>query len=570
MDLGAIQLYTRSNRVSWYTHNNADFMTNPSRLSLLGVVANEDRIRAIAGTRPKAYLNTKYPPYLDWRDYNAINYVTTPRMQGYCGTSISFSIVGVLESMALRQGRSVRLSEGDLHYCSVHGPSCDGWWLDDGYDSALTRGVVDANLFPYNPDGKCLIVPDRDNHIATPVGVSVIQEIADRKLWLANVGPMSALMTVYEDFLAYGGGVYQPLPVSIYQMTTPMTPILGTQAVIVVGYSELDDYWICKNSWGTDWGEKGFFRIRMRYCKLEMYPFWGVSAITFAPKFFSTQLNSRSDNILWGTVNEALASSVYLGWQPEEVFVACLSNKQVLYSTTRQDKWQPWSQMPGTYDGLAALILGSNLLFFVITKNVLNYWSFDTVTGAIDFIQIDQDCVAIGAYSQEGQILLAKTNSLKEVVFGVFSLENKTVFWNKNIGGAIISSPIMTVTQTGTVMVIGIGTDKALYYKLSDDDIWSEYWYRLDANLYAPPALVSIDEAFYLFAIKNMQLMVCTFFQNVWTEWEILEQGCVAIAASVLNGTIFLAKIDQSLSVSVGQYVHVPHVANVARFPPMH
>ncbi len=71
-------------------------------------------------------------------------------------------------------------------------------------------------------------------------------------------GPIGCGIHVTQGFLAYSGGIYHET------VTGPLEP---NHELSLVGFgrdaSTGEDYWVGRNSWGTYWGESGFFRIRM-------------------------------------------------------------------------------------------------------------------------------------------------------------------------------------------------------------------------------------------------------------------------------------------------------------------
>lgn len=62
-------------------------------------------------------------------------------------------------------------------------------------------------------------------------------------------------------------------------------------AVLAVGYgtdSDLGmDYWIVKNSWGTEWGDKGFFKIErgVNMCGIAMCNSYPESVTTISQEW---------------------------------------------------------------------------------------------------------------------------------------------------------------------------------------------------------------------------------------------------------------------------------------------
>ena len=84
------------------------------------------------------------------------------------------------------------------------------------------------------------------------------------QLALVKNGPITIGFEVYDDFFNYKGGVYQHTGVK--HSLLKFNPFeLTNHAVLIVGYGTDSasglKYWSVKNSWGTGWGEDGYFRI---------------------------------------------------------------------------------------------------------------------------------------------------------------------------------------------------------------------------------------------------------------------------------------------------------------------
>jgi len=196
------------------------------------------------------------PTSFDWRTKGA---VTPIKNQGQCGSCWTFSTTGSTEGCHfLSTGSLVGLSEQNLVDCVTADQGCDGGLMTDAMTYIISNGGIDTEAsYPYTAeDGTCHY--NAANRGATLKSFVNVQSGSESDLLAkAQVGPVSVAIDAGENsFQLYSGGVYN-------EPACGNTPNSLDHGVLVVGWGVNNgtDYWLVKNSWGTDWGLSGYIQM---------------------------------------------------------------------------------------------------------------------------------------------------------------------------------------------------------------------------------------------------------------------------------------------------------------------
>jgi len=186
--------------------------------------------------------------------------------QGGCGSCWAFATVGVIEGYAhIRTGRQMTFSEQEVLDCSGNGNTCRGGWHNQALGYIKQRNHLASSQYRYTQRrGSCRY---RSYSNALPYAIAGVHQARGDSNVLRALG--SGPLGIAIDF-------------SNIRIRGYYTGIWNgscggrvTHAITLVGYGS--NYWDIRNSWGTGWGDRGYFKLsraRQNMCSISSYAYY--------------------------------------------------------------------------------------------------------------------------------------------------------------------------------------------------------------------------------------------------------------------------------------------------------
>lgn len=190
--------------------------------------------------------------------------------QGDLGSCTANSVSGLAEFLMMKEGHAAfvpsrlaiyyweRVIEGSVKQDS-------GASISDSMEVVSHMGCPHESLWDYNvskftvkPNAK--VVADGAKHKVSNYMQVENNVLSTMQSCLASGYPITIGFSVYESFES--NTVAQT---GIVPMPGKNEELLGGHAVLVVGYDDSKSWFIVRNSWGSSWGDKGYFYMPYTY-----------------------------------------------------------------------------------------------------------------------------------------------------------------------------------------------------------------------------------------------------------------------------------------------------------------
>lgn len=224
--------------------------------------------------------NTELPRCLDWRSQLGKNYDTPVKSQGDCGSCYALSTISMIEARIRIKSELKEqpfLSIAGALSCSYYNQGCNGGYPFLIAKEAFEKGFFEESCSPVLSDQRCeekcfeskVWKVENYGYVGRGFYGSCDEESMMKEIY--KNGPVVVAINASPDLYYYSSGVFITNPTKFFQQSNDRNDvnpwIYTNHAVVCVGWGEtwhdgkLLKYWILKNSWGSDWGEDGYFKF---------------------------------------------------------------------------------------------------------------------------------------------------------------------------------------------------------------------------------------------------------------------------------------------------------------------